>query len=212
MKGLLIKDLKLMLGGDQPFTNKLFIIAAFAVLGIVNFDPMEGFIGADMLVAVAAVGVRNYDVSDNELAFLLTMPVSRKEYVRESYIFEILSAGVLMLMLILLDIVLAIAVKPVSLQPADYLGKVWTSAAVILILIALLTPFYLYFGTGKASAVILIMIGGLFLGLFIALGEDVPFAVAAQAGFRMLLRFPVTMFILWISYLLSVRIMERKEF
>lgn len=40
-----------------------------------------------MFGAMIAVGTLSYDETDNGLAFLMTLPVDRKTYVREKYLF-----------------------------------------------------------------------------------------------------------------------------
>lgn len=40
-----------------------------------------------MFRAMIAVGTLSYDETDNGLAFLMTLPVDRKTYVREKYLF-----------------------------------------------------------------------------------------------------------------------------
>ena len=89
MKGLLIKDFRL------AFINIriLCIVAAviFLIVGCGDEDGIEFIVyfvtAMCMMMVITTI---SYDDSDNGLAFLLTLPVSRKTYVTEKYIFAFL--------------------------------------------------------------------------------------------------------------------------
>ncbi|MBO4702285.1 MAG: ABC-2 transporter permease [Lachnospiraceae bacterium] len=83
MKGLIIKDLKLV------FKNKVLIVlmALFSLLGFVGMDSsfMVGYF--TLFFTGLAISTCGYDERNNTVAYLLTMPVSRMDYVIEKYLF-----------------------------------------------------------------------------------------------------------------------------
>ena len=90
MKGLLIKDLRLM----KNMGNSLAIILLVAV-GMSFYSSDMSFI----VIYLAIIGTSftsstiSYDEFDNGNAFLFSLPVSRKDYVLEKYLFAILMCG-----------------------------------------------------------------------------------------------------------------------
>ena len=84
MKGLLIKDLRLM----KNMGNSLAIILLVAV-GMSFYISDMSFI----VIYMAIIGTSftsstiSYDEFDNGNAFLFSLPVSRKDYVLEKYLF-----------------------------------------------------------------------------------------------------------------------------
>lgn len=90
MKGLLIKDLKLLKNQGKI----LFII--FAVMGmfVLISDSNPGFLAAyiTIFLALFTTSTISYDEYDSGYLFVFTLPVSRKGYVREKYVFGLLSA------------------------------------------------------------------------------------------------------------------------
>ena len=83
MKGLFIKDLKLV------FKNKILLVlmVLFSLVGFVGMDA-NFLIGYFTLFFTGiAISTSGYDERNNTIAYLLTTPVSRRDYVIEKYIF-----------------------------------------------------------------------------------------------------------------------------
>lgn len=211
MKGLLIKDYKLTSRGDSIF-NMIFIAIVYGALAVADVDSYSGYTGICFLAVLWSVGIRNYDVCDNGLAYLLTMPVTRREYVREAYLFSLCSACVEMLIYCLLDRTIR-AILPLDNDYASFVffgGIMWNLFKSILLMIAFLTPFYLFFGAKKRNLYVLIVVGIVFM--LVIFYESMPLYGVITKGENLLMEFPVTLTLLAVSYLLSVRIMERKDF
>ena len=83
MAGLLEKDFRLIFSRWQ--TLIVFLICAIVIGNSMDGTFIIGYLS--MLVMVLLVGTASYDELDNEMAFLFTLPVSRKTYVREKYVF-----------------------------------------------------------------------------------------------------------------------------
>lgn len=76
-------------------------------------------------------------------------------------------------------------------------------------MIALLNPFYLFFGMKRRNQYILIVIGAIVI--YIVYTGSMPLYGAIEKGVKLLKEFPVTLVLLMTSYVISVGIMERKD-
>ena len=206
MKGLLIKDMKLMLG-QIMFLIVLPIVGAMIVVPSGQLNMGFGYIAS--VSGLFAVTTINYDSYDNGYSFLFTLPVSRRGYVRESYLFSILSACVMMIGYCILGRVLGATLHPDNGLVSVFWERVWDLFKVTLLMIALLNPFYLFFGMKRRNQYILIVIGAIVI--YIVYTGSMPLYGAIEKGVKLLKEFPVTLVLLMTSYVISVGIMERKD-
>ena len=90
MKGLLIKDIRLMRSQGAVLLAMLILVALF--LGVVSSDVEPFFVVAyiTIFLSIFVASTISYDEYDNGYLFLMTLPVTRKNYVNEKYIFGIL--------------------------------------------------------------------------------------------------------------------------
>ena len=90
MKGLLIKDIRLMRSQGAVLLAMLILAALF--LGVVSSDVEPFFVVAyvTIFLSIFVASTISYDEYDNGYLFLMTLPVTRKNYVNEKYIFGIL--------------------------------------------------------------------------------------------------------------------------
>lgn len=84
MKGLLVKDFRLM-KGQKNFLVLLFIMIAFVFISGMDASFFMGYL--PFLFMIAAMSTITYDEFDNGMAFLMVLPISRKLYVQEKYMF-----------------------------------------------------------------------------------------------------------------------------
>ena len=88
IRGLLIKDLCLM----REIRKLLLIILFFTVIFIFNGMSSTFLTGYIMIIIAFLVGMTiSYDEMNNGLAFLMTLPVTRRQYVAEKFICGLLS-------------------------------------------------------------------------------------------------------------------------
>lgn len=84
MKGLLIKDLKIIL------SNKSMFLVILVIMGMVAFTDVaiSAFVTSyiSILFTTLVVTTISYDDYDRCISFLMTLPVSRKDYVRGKYV------------------------------------------------------------------------------------------------------------------------------
>ena len=90
MKGLLIKDIRLMRSQGAVLLAMLILAALF--LGVVSSDVEPFFVVAyiTIFLSIFVASTISYDEYDNGYLFLMTLPITRKKYVNEKYIFGIL--------------------------------------------------------------------------------------------------------------------------
>lgn len=212
MKGLLIKDYKL---GLMLNTGSIFDIVFLAIvclaLVIADVDSRGGLSGTNFIIVLASVGVRGYDVYDNGLSYLFTLPVTRRGYVREAYLFALLSSCVLLLAFSLIDVAIEVILPGVSVDTfAVVCGVMWDAFKSILLMTAFLIPFYFFFGAKKRNQYILIAVS--IVIMFVILYESMPLYEVITKGVKLFKEFPVTLLLLIVSYMISVKIMERKDF
>ena len=88
IRGLLIKDLCLM----REIRKLLLIILFVTVIFIFNGTSSTFLTGYIMIIIAFLVGMTiSYDEMNNGLAFLMTLPVTRRQYVVEKFICGLLS-------------------------------------------------------------------------------------------------------------------------
>lgn len=155
MKGLLIKDFKLM-----KIQRTFFI--AMPIIGIATAFSMNDvsfmIVYMSIVMPMFVINTIGYDELDNGNAFLFTLPISRKGYVWEKYLFGILlGTGALVLSLLL-----AFCIS--FIQGFTGLSDILTYSPFIfsgmLLILSVFIPVQLKFGSEKSRIVIIIIGGG----------------------------------------------------
>lgn len=158
MKGLLIKDFKLMKG------QKNFFLAIVAIsLAMIILSPGTSFaIGfLSFIGSLFSLSSISYDEFDNGNAFLFSLPITRKEYVFEKYTFGLL-CGIASLFLGTLISFIAILVTGTG-SVHEMLLTACSLLPVILLVLSIMLPFVLKFGGEKGRIAILGVMGFLFV-------------------------------------------------
>lgn len=153
MKGLIVKDFKLMEGQKNFF---LMVIAISVLVAVFNEEP--SFITAYLpfIASMFTLSTISYDEFDNGNAFLFSLPVTRKEYIMGKYGFGIASGVVSWLLAILVAVVAGMFKENVIISD--------TIIAALIILPLIFIPFFvmlplqLKFGGEKARIVVLLII------------------------------------------------------
>ena len=214
MKGLLIKDFKLM--GQQ----KIFFlgVAAVAVIIILSNDDVIFALGfLTFVVSLFAVSTISYDEFDNGNAFLFTLPITRKLYVEEKYCLGLMLGGVAWALAVLLTVIIT---EPFTL---DIFISELVIIPLMMIIQALTIPFQLKFGADKGRIAIICTIG-LLIVIGIAIKNIVQFMFdidilsmfdampALNQGAVIGILVAGAAIILFISMKISISIMKKKEF
>ncbi|MCI8371520.1 MAG: ABC-2 transporter permease [Lachnospiraceae bacterium] len=217
MKGLLIKDFKLVM------------IQKYALLVIVGVMSLMTFKSDNRVFAIAymtfvgtlfALSTISYDEADNGNAFLFALPISRRDYVAEKYLFGLLLGSGFWLFGTLLSVTAAMAVG--GSRPAELMETAVLIFPLLFGLLALMFPFQLKFGGERGRIAIIAAIGLVCLvGVGIQkLGQLLHVDLAAMfrhlpgmsTGTVAALAIGAGLVVLLISYRISVGIMNRKEF
>lgn len=217
MKGLLIKDLKLM----KNARNSIVLILLVAV-GMSAYVSDLSFITTYMAIigATFSTSTISYDEFDNSNAFLFCLPVSRRDYVKEKYLFGLMMSGGGWLVGTLVSV--AAGTMNGKMQPEEGVWLALMLLPIVACLVALLFPLRLKFEGDKSRIAMIILMGIVFavfvlsakvfrlLGIDLdALGERLS---AVGPGTGMMIVAAVSVALLLLSCHISFRIMESKEF
>ncbi|MBQ6654545.1 MAG: ABC-2 transporter permease [Erysipelotrichaceae bacterium] len=216
MKGLIVKDLHL------NFRNSRTILMYLIICVIMGFSMDGSFIigYAAMLFGIMAVGTISYDELDNGLPFLMSLPVDRKSYVREKFIYSLIMEGGGALFGLLVCGVCSLA-KGQSFDLIESLPYVLAIIAVMTLLVSGMIVIELKFGAEKSRLAMLVIYGAVAVILFALskipggpemLGKVIDVLERTSplvvAGVLLLTVAALDMAL----YLLAVRVMKNKEF
>ena len=218
MKGLLIKDFKLLKGQKQFFAAVLIVMTVFLMT---STSPSFVIIYITVMMGMLTLTTISYDEHENGMGYLFTLPVSRKGYVREKYLFGIMTT------LPVLAVVSALAclvsgIRPIVFSVEEWGGAIMGSMLIVTMMLSLLIPIELKFGAERSRIAMTLVFGGAFAVVFIGVkaceflwidwkiwldrlnGLDLPvvwgaFAVICGGA-------------LAITYLFSLRFLMRREF
>ena len=224
MKGLLRKDWGIIA------LNKRFFLVVLLMALFITFSGTDATFIQTYLAFMALFMVLNsisYDEMDNGMAYLMSLPVSRKTYVKEKYLLICICVGVVSI----LGSVLAFFINSTKTSPVaiEELGLSFLISLIsTLIFSAILLPMVIKFGPDKGRIAIGIVCAGIF-GSILLLGKlkdvfllkdklnRVDTAVTAFVdGAGPVVMTAATVLIcaavLLTSYFFSTRIMQKKEF
>lgn len=217
MKGLLIKDFKLM----KVQKNFFLLIVAIGIGLVVFSDDISFTIGfMTFVISLFALSSVSYDEFDNGNAFLFSLPITRNGYVLEKYLFGItLLCGSWFLSTFM--VIVAGFVKDFN-QPTDIIMTALGTFPVILIILAVMLPVQLKFGGEKSRVAIIGAVGLMFvLGTIVvkiakALRIDLVSIFNRLSTLSMVMIVTIAVVVALIALLLSIRIsvsiMSQKEF
>ena len=212
MKGLLIKDIRMM--GQQRI-----ILASIVGISILMGYTLEGsFLPGylSLMAGIIAIGTITYDEADNGFQFLFTLPVDCRTYVREKYVFCIgmLLAGSLF------GTVLELIRNAFTGGRFGGVAETAVLPLVMVLMIAVMIPLQLKFGAERARVILMMIYGGIAVLAFLVSklmnGSQPPAFIREmdQASPVLVLGCIaiVVAVLAFLSYLWSIRIMEKKEF
>ena len=218
MKGLLIKDIKLMLGQKKFF---LVVVGMGIFFMFSNENPVSGVSYITMLLSMFTLSTISYDEFDNGMAFLMTLPIERKTYALEKYVF----AGLVSIISAIGTSVLAFAygaVMDVMVDKAEVIGVACTIVLMSWLMLSITIPLQIKYGAEKGRIAMILEVCGIFgilmvlakglsgsgvdmSGVVLFLDSLVPWQIVASAV-------GVTILVLLASYTVSVRIINKKEY
>lgn len=219
MKGLLTKDFRILL------QQKRFFAVLILVAGVLNFGTDGSFAVTYMtfMGLIFVISTVSYDEYDNGMPFLMTLPVSRKIYAKEKYVFGI----ILGLVMWLIGLVLALGGWLIGSGKGDCdINEIIVTAVVsipiFVIIISLMLPIQLKFGAEKSRIVLFVVCGAVLVICFgigklaELIGIDMSWAAGILSKVSMSMMVGILLAAAVIVLLISLRvsriIMEKKEF
>ena len=217
MRGLIEKDLRLTLHRKQT-------LLVFLIMAVIMSFSMEGsfIVGyMTMLAAIIAVSTISYDEYDNGFEFLMTLPFSRKTYVKEKYLFGLMAVAAAWCVSVLLFIA-GNAVRHVPFDAASELPMLLADIPVLYLAAVIMIPLQLKYGAEKSRIALFVIFGAIAV---LTIGASRLIGASGQNAFAfvkkiasmnpyipLLVITAVCALITFASYLLSIRVMEKKEF
>ena len=216
MKGLLIKDLRILMRQKTTF----LIIVLLGIFLSANGGNISFSLGYMMMVsATLAISTLGYDSFENGMSFLLTLPINKKIYILEKYILSILvgiSSGVL-------GILLNMAGGLFGAQAPwnEFVATAVVSLAAAMLMLAYYIPVYVKYGPEKSRVALLILVGVCLAGGYLAMKVEPVHQFLYQTlevlETMKLAQIIAVSTVVWAlimaaSIAISVRILEKKEF
>jgi len=211
--GLIHKDFLLL----AHRKNALILILGLSIM--LNMTSGDGFIIGYMtlLGAIFSISTLNYDEFDNGYAFLMTLPVRRKEYVKEKYIFCLGFSFGCWALAMAVNSIMRVAVWHTGIMGLEDTVGFMAMLPIRAIALGVMLPVQLKYGQEKSRIALAIIAGGVTLFALTA-SKVAPVADALENAEGLS---PMTVsavflaigcLVTLISYKLSVAIWENKEF
>lgn len=219
MKGLMRKDLELLMGNYKVLAAALL----FAVFFMVSSDDNLFFVVyyLTMMAGFLVLSTMSYDDFDNGMGFLMTLPVTRKTYVREKYIFGMGCVAVGWGTSVILSLVM-IMVKGYTIEWSEWFANIAGAILVFGLIVAVMIPTQLKFGSENMRIMLIGMmllvfgIGFLAYKIASAAGVDLQAAVvyldSLSVAAVVIAVIVIEVLALAISCKISENILEKKEF
>lgn len=219
MKGLLIKDFKLM-KTQKSFFVAIFIIAVFATFSTGEFNNTfsVGFLG--FVGAMFTLSTISYDEFDNGYPFLFSLPITRKTYTEEKYVFGLICASSAWAIGVILSLGFAM-IKGTDIPSVFFIASAVLLMSMVLML-AVMLPFQLKFGGEKGRIALLSAVGIVFaVGFMLTklaalLNIDIESIFSnlpiPSVGVIAALAIIITLILMIVSMKISTSIMKKKEF
>ena len=216
MKGLFVKDLKLMM------LQKNFLLLILAiVIGMMIFTddvifPL-GFLS--FIVSLFTVSTISYDDFGN--AFLFTLPITRNHYVSEKYFLGLLLGCMAWVLATVLGIITTVLKD--TLPITDLVQSSLMILPIMIVVQAIMLPFQLKFGGDKGRIAMIGAFGGLaVITLVIVKGAEAIFNIdlvslldnmpTVSMGVLIAIAIIIALLMLLVSMKISLSIMNKKEF
>lgn len=212
MKGLFVKDIELMKQQKQFF---ILVVVMEVILNLAGSGSVSFATGYFTIVtAIFAITTISYDEFDNGLAFLMTLPVTRKQYVAEKYL---LGAGLTAVAWGIATITKGVAELQGCLSETIIGSLIYIPLALLMLAVSL--PLVIHFGAEKGRYIAMVMWAIIFAVVYILIKTMGLSADAVDAWLNGLNRGMVlagvvlfTVIVYMGSFWIGVRLMEKKEF
>ena len=218
MKGLLIKDFKLM-KNNAMFILIIIFISIGCAAGMKN--PFFALGYATAFISIFSVNTIAYDEYDNGMPHLFSLPFSRKTYVKEKYVFAVLISVVGLTIATMISVGVSLFMEE-QYGMKDWLGILSLSLFCVILIQGIMLPVRMKFDSEKHKMAMVIVFGAMaaVVGGAFAIAEacgidldaffDGLLITKAWSTFVIVLAFGVIL--MFVSYKISVTFMEKREF
>ena len=217
MKGLLIKDFKLLLGQKRFF----IIVLGMGVMLMFTSDPVSAIGYMVMLMTIFTLNTLSYDEHENGMNFLMTLPIDRKTYVQEKFVYAgILAVGASIVAIILASV--ATIAQGMELHLLEVALTAASIAGMAMLMLAIMLPLQIKLGAEKGRMAMFAVFA--VIGAMVALGvkifentgmnlDAVMMKLATiSPSVIAIVAIAVLVLVLFVSYLICVRIINKKEY
>ncbi|MBO4458431.1 MAG: ABC-2 transporter permease [Butyrivibrio sp.] len=214
MKGFLIKDFKTMLQRKKFLV--LYLLMAVPMAYAFNYTFCIYYFS--MLAMIMAFSTLSYDSFDNGMAYLMTMPDARKNYVKGKYLFFSIVLLMSLAFSYLINAVASIAKYNRLVMAAESIMIL----PIFLLFCSIMVPIMLKFGAEKGRLIFAFGFGCISVAA-VAIGSIAPLETSLESGIMKVQGnlSPENAFIAFIivailgfvaSLFISIKIMKTKEF
>lgn len=219
MKGLLVKDVLLTVKVQGKTFALLVLFALFMAFAMDNPFFIVSYL--TFICSIFSINAMIYDEMNNGYAFLFTLPVNAKSYVTSKYIFSTVLTVLSAVISYILAFVLCIFKGKEELISEGKMVLI-TIISIVIVYLAVLLPLELKFSSEKSRAIIFGVLGAMVAIAYAiivkiqgnsALTEKLVKIIYGMEAYQMALSALVLCaIILFISYMISLKIMKEKEF
>lgn len=209
MKGLLIKDFRLLKG--QVYF--LLIVTGCVIVFMINGSEAFGVAYVCSMVALLSLTTVSYDEYENGSAFLFTLPITKKDYVKEKYLF----AGILLLIGLIVSMIMwyiTAVIKTGNIAWDDWMSCCIGGVTAGLMMVAVALPAQLKFGPERGRIALGILMQEFTKGTKFAQSAKRILNQIDKLGTKGILGVIVIIWVIVgvISMIISMRVMEKREF
>ena len=221
MKGLLIKDMRLLI--NQGKTLFLMLVAVSLILSVMGAASPSFVVSyITIIFSFFTASTISYDEYDNCYLFLMTLPVTRKGYVNEKFLFGFLSTIAAWVVGMAAGTILLLR-EGKEIDALNWIGECAMYILVAWIFLSVMLPVRLKFEAEKAKYVNMILLVACILLVFAGsqlisylpktvIQSGAAFLTGLGNGGLLLLSAVITAAAVTASYVSARHIMERKQF
>ena len=216
MKGLIIKDLCVI---KNQMKTLLLVLAFFVIFSIINEDATFILFLIPFYMIMILITTFNYDEFNKWDSYCNSLPLSRKEIVKSKYILFNATSLIVLILGIIASFIIPNFIENTTFELlfASIIGVAFG----ICLVISLLIPFYYKFGANKGRIMLLLCVTILVLLIGFITSLDVFNNSKLTLLFNSLnnlniititlFLFIISLIIMYVSYLISIKIYFNKE-
>lgn len=199
------------------------VLVFYGLLAVMDNSMGQSILGFfPFLFGFFTISTISYDEYQHGMTYLMTLPIKRKTYVTEKYLFAMTLTGAGSLLIFILELLYSVIMyrRMTEVVMWEILSSTCFMIPVVILFFALALPLNLKFGSEKGRTLFSGMMFGFFLGGIVGVKKlkraFLPEQILTLLQVKGLLLVTAGILIyvsaLVISYRISVRIIEKREF